>query len=149
METYGLSLHGSAFHSDLHLWLSALNSRVPTCNLPTHHSVLQLHRSSVHEVKFLLQFCFPRSINYIFAKVKYTHFNMSNNTKEPHIHTHPSAPRLALASQGPGPRHLSGTRLLLQTHRGLSPPLLCPSFCSQKDTHVCAAATCAFSVLKQ
>lgn len=102
---------------------------------------------------FCFNFVSQDLINYIFAKVKYTHFNMSNNTKEPHIHTHPSALGLALASPGPGPFHLSGTRLLLrvsplQTHRGLSLPFLCPSFRSQKDIHVSAAAASAFSVLK-
>lgn len=37
---------------------------------------------------FCFNFVSQDLINHIFAKVKYTHFNMSNNTKEPHIHTH-------------------------------------------------------------
>lgn len=36
---------------------------------------------------FCFNFVSQDLINHIFAKVKYTHFNMSNNTKEPHIHT--------------------------------------------------------------
>ena len=107
---------------------------------------------------FCFNFVSQYLINYIFAKVKYIYFNMSNSTKEPHTHTHththrPSALGLALFSQSPGPCHLSGTRLLLrvsplQTHRGLSLPFFCLSFCSQKDNQVSAAASSAFSVLK-
>ena len=148
----------SAFTAQLSSRTSISGSQLSTLEFPRAISQLITLFFSYTEVQCMKSsFCFnfvsQDLINYISAKVKYTHFNMSINTKEPHIHTHPSAPRLALASQGPGPRHLSGTRLLLrlsplQTHRGLSPPLLCPSFCSQKDTHICAAATCAFSVLK-
>ena len=57
---------------------------------------------------FCFNFVSQDLINHIFAKVKYTHFNMSNNTKEPHIHTHPSALGLALASPGPLCRHTEG-----------------------------------------
>ena len=37
---------------------------------------------------FCFNFVSQYLINYIFAKVKYIYFNMSNSTKEPHTHTH-------------------------------------------------------------
>lgn len=151
-----------AFTAQLSSRTSISGSQLSTPEFPSAISQFITLFFSYTEVQCMKSsFCFnfvsQYLINYIFAKVKYTYSNMSNSTKEPHTHTHihPSALGLGLAlfSQSPGPCHLSGTRLLLrvsplQTHRGLSLPFLCPSFCSQKDNQVSAAASSAFSVLK-
>lgn len=82
-----------AFTAQLSSRTSISGSQLSTPEFPSANSQFITLFFSYTEVQCMKSsFCFnfvsQYLINYIFAKVKYTYFNMSNSTKEPHTHTH-------------------------------------------------------------